>query len=171
MPHETQLHAFRDSRGLAVPRWPETILPSTTIIIWHPTVPDMVFCHRRADNGYWGFVGGAQEPGESILDCARRETYEETGWHVTLEQLVCVDSDPCQGAICVYADTVIHYTNLTFTARLPAHDPSLRDGPILSPESTSWGWFTPEQLPQPFLPRHTLRLLQALRCAGEVLVL
>jgi len=34
---------------------------------------------KRADNGIWAFPAGGMEIGESMLDCAIRETYEETG--------------------------------------------------------------------------------------------
>ena len=36
----------------------------------------------------WGGTGGAAEPGESIEDCARRETLEESGLHVRLQRLI-----------------------------------------------------------------------------------
>ena len=38
-----------------------------------------VLLQRRADNGFWGYPGGAMELGESFEECARREVLEETG--------------------------------------------------------------------------------------------
>jgi 8-oxo-dGTP pyrophosphatase MutT (NUDIX family) len=37
---------------------------------------------RRTDNGCWGLPGGAMEPGESLEETARRETWEETGLEI-----------------------------------------------------------------------------------------
>jgi ADP-ribose pyrophosphatase YjhB (NUDIX family) len=34
---------------------------------------------KRADNAIWAFPAGGMEIGESLVDCAIRETYEETG--------------------------------------------------------------------------------------------
>jgi ADP-ribose pyrophosphatase YjhB (NUDIX family) len=38
---------------------------------------------KRADNGFWAMPGGAMELGESIGQCAIRETFEETGLAAT----------------------------------------------------------------------------------------
>jgi len=38
-----------------------------------------ILLQKRTDNGYWGFPGGALEPGESLEQVARRELFEETG--------------------------------------------------------------------------------------------
>ncbi|MBN1679154.1 MAG: NUDIX domain-containing protein [Anaerolineae bacterium] len=49
---------------------------------------------RRYDFDWLGVPGGALELGESLHDCAVRETREETGLHVTIERLVGVFSHP-----------------------------------------------------------------------------
>ena len=40
---------------------------------------DQLLMLRRNDNGCWGVPGGAMEPGESLVDTARREAKEEIG--------------------------------------------------------------------------------------------
>ena len=49
---------------------------------------------RRSDNGCWGVPGGAMEPGESLEETARRETFEETGLSVGEMSLFGVFSGP-----------------------------------------------------------------------------
>lgn len=155
-----KLATFRDSRGLAVPEWPVAVIPSTTVIVtmggMYDTHCGVVLVHQRPDNEYWGFVGGIQEVGESIEACARRETLEETGLVVRLRRLVCVDSDPCQGAIGLYPAGPCQFCNLTFLATVtsgverPSH------------ESLQLAWCHPACLPEPFLPTHAWRLSQAM---------
>lgn len=160
--HE-RLKRFRDSRGLLVEQWPTHLLPSATIIIAHHiplshATPMDIVVHQRSDNGWWGLPGGRMELGESILDCARREAYEETGLEVHIERLVSVDSDPTQYAICQYPDgNAVHYCNLTFLATVT--------GGVFRPsdESLQLRWVNVKELPQPFLPAHMWRLEQALR--------
>lgn len=41
------------------------------------------------NNGHcWHLPGGHQEPDESLACCAKRETYEETGYTITLEDII-----------------------------------------------------------------------------------
>jgi 8-oxo-dGTP diphosphatase len=53
-----------------------------------------VLLQRRADFDVWGLPGGVAEPGESILDCARRELREESGLAAGALRLVGVYSEP-----------------------------------------------------------------------------
>jgi 8-oxo-dGTP pyrophosphatase MutT (NUDIX family) len=124
---------------------------------WEVGLPWQIVVHQRRDNHFWGLVGGRQERGESILDCARREAKEETGLDVTIQRLVCVDSDPMHYAICAYRpDALVQYTNLTFLA-------TVSSGALVpSDESLQVCWVSTDKLPKPWLPAHAWRLGEAL---------
>jgi len=53
-----------------------------------------ILLQRRMDFDVWGLPGGMLEPGESILDCAHRELFEESGLTAGGLHLVGVYSDP-----------------------------------------------------------------------------
>ncbi|PCR99526.1 ADP-ribose pyrophosphatase [Lactococcus fujiensis JCM 16395] len=38
-----------------------------------------LFLQKRVDNGNWCYHGGSVEPGETVLEAAKRELFEETG--------------------------------------------------------------------------------------------
>ncbi len=159
--HE-RLSTFRDSRGEPVAQWPKRLVPSVTVIILHGShwqeTPAMwtVLCQQRSDNGWWGFPGGAQESGESLIACAKREVMEETGLDIYFHGAVCVDSDPQRHAICTYNDGTVQYTNTTFLASIIAGVATV------SPESLQLRWCSIDMLPQPFLRNHEWRLAQAM---------
>lgn len=46
-----------------------------------------ILLQKRREQQAWGFPGGALELGESIVEAAQREIFEETGFHVTIERL------------------------------------------------------------------------------------
>ena len=150
------LPSFRESRGLPIEQWPHVLVPSTTVIVIAQTTrgnPWRILLQQRRDNGWWGLPGGRQEIGESIQACAVRECLEETGYHVALERLVSIDSDPLHGAISVYPDgKIVQYTCVTFLGTVIGG--TLR----CSPESTCVDWFAVEALPSPLLPSHAWRL-------------
>ena len=167
--HERLVH-FRDGRGLHVTTWPKALAPSTTIILphgnhWHEGSPWQVLVHQRRDNGYWGFPGGMQEIGESLVECASREMREETGLSVYILGAVALDSDPIRGALCVYEDGVMQYTNVTFLATWLTGDL------WISKESLFLRWVNTDALPEPFLQSHRWRLQQAMRHRGEYIAI
>lgn len=154
---DARLASFVDSRGQPVPRWPDVVLPSTCVLVTRQHHGQTeILVHQRADNKHWGFLGGAMEPGESLEACAIREVYEESGLHITLSALLCVDADPTQGAINVYPDGgIVHYCCVSFTAVLDRAYPT---DLWRSAESLVLRWCRLDRLPSPFLPLHRQRL-------------
>lgn len=69
-----------------------------------------VLLQRRADNGQWGLPGGILEPGESLLDCARRELAEETGLQAGGLRLTGLYSEPLYDVVYPNGDQVQQYT-------------------------------------------------------------
>ena len=60
---------------------------------------------------------GHVEPGEDIIDAAIRETYEETGWHVKVQNLIGIYSSKAKVS-------GITYYRLAFSATAVSHDPN-----------------------------------------------
>ena len=60
---------------------------------------------------------GHVEPGEDIIDAAIRETYEETGWHVEVKNLIGIYSSKAKVS-------GITYYRLAFSAEVVSHDPN-----------------------------------------------
>ncbi len=60
---------------------------------------------------------GHVEPGEDIIDAAIRETYEETGWHVEIQNLIGIYSNKAKVS-------GITYYRLAFSAEVVSHNPN-----------------------------------------------
>ncbi|MHB8254511.1 MAG: NUDIX domain-containing protein [Acidiferrobacter sp.] len=74
---------------------PKTPSLTVDIVIRISEVPgSLVLIERRYPPLGWALPGGFVDTGERVEDAARREAYEETGLHVTLDGLLGCYSDP-----------------------------------------------------------------------------
>lgn len=115
-----------------------------------------VLLQQRADNGYWGLPGGGVEPGESVTTAVHREVWEETGYTIEVVRLIGVYSDPANYQVVRYPDgNVIHYVTCAFQCRLTGGQPTLCN------ETLALAWHYPDDLPEPFVPSHRIRIRDA----------
>jgi ADP-ribose pyrophosphatase YjhB (NUDIX family) len=110
---------------------------------------------RRRDIGWWHLVGGGLEYGETIQQGLLREVREEIGVSIDILRLVGVYAKPQKQEVV-----------LTFLCSLPADTAE----PKTSEEIVEIGWFATDQLPQPLLPKHRERLLDAAADRREAVV-
>jgi 8-oxo-dGTP diphosphatase len=107
-----------------------------------------VLLGRRADNGLWSLPGGHVEAGETVAEAAVRETFEETGLQVRVDQAFGVYSRPHP----YYLDRGTHPVVVAF--RCSRVGGELR----LSDETTELAWFAPDDLPADIVPTHPERI-------------
>ncbi|MDQ1292840.1 MAG: hypothetical protein QG608_721 [Actinomycetota bacterium] len=115
-----------------------SLVPSANVIVTDNT--GRILMIHRSDNDNWAVPGGAMDLGESMTDCAIRETREETGITCEITGLVGIYTDPRH---------LIHYTSdgetrqefsIVFTAR------PLTGEPTPSSESRQVVWVDRDQL-------------------------
>lgn len=63
----------------------KVLMPSTSICIYNDK--GELLLQKRSDNEKWGLPGGYMELGESIIDTAIREVYEEMHYRLEKEKL------------------------------------------------------------------------------------
>lgn len=97
-------------------------------------------------DGAWCFPGGHLEFGESVIECARRETLEETGLEIENFALGTYTND-------IFQEEGRHYVTLFVLARYCSGTPK-----VLEPEKCeAWDWYSWDDLPSPlFLPIENL---------------
>jgi 8-oxo-dGTP pyrophosphatase MutT (NUDIX family) len=78
---------FHDS---SAPR-AEVVVPSVFVAV---TAGDRVLLVRRCDSGMWELPGGRVDVGETAVQAAVRETFEEAAVHVVVTDLVGLFTDP-----------------------------------------------------------------------------
>ncbi|MFJ3495293.1 NUDIX domain-containing protein [Streptomyces sp. NPDC086091] len=95
-----------------------------------------VLLQRRVDNGTWALPGGALHIGESLPECAVRETREETGIDVEVVGIVGTYSNPRH--VFAYDDGEVRQEfSICFLARPVGGELAVSD------ESTDVRWFDP----------------------------
>lgn len=109
---------------------------------------ERLLLERRSDNGLWGLPGGGVEPGESILETAAREVFEETGLTVRITGLVGVYSNPGAGRIVTYPDKGDCAQLVDTVLMAEVVEGELR----LSPESLGLKFFSPDEIPEDLVP-------------------
>jgi 8-oxo-dGTP pyrophosphatase MutT (NUDIX family) len=106
---------------------------------------DRLLLLKRADNHCWGPPGGAVEPGEVVEEAAARETQEETGLQLSGLSLLGLFSGERQFYRYPNGDEV-HNVMVVYECR------SFSEQVQLSNEHTDWGWFAPDEIPEPVSP-------------------
>src|SRR6266567_2399812 len=79
---------------------PNSLVPAAGVLAVNQL--GRVLLQRRRDTGQWAIPMGKQELGETVAQCAIRETREETGVTVEVTGVLGVYSDP--GHIVAYSD-------------------------------------------------------------------
>lgn len=104
----------------------------------------------KSGKGAWCNPGGHLEHGESAIEAAKRELYEETGIEAKDITFVHVLNDPhCDG---------YHYVTLNFLVTSWIGEPS-----VLEPDKFyEWRWFSIDNLPSPMFSHHGV-LIEMLR--------
>ena len=74
---------------------------------------DEILLIERTDNKKWSFPGGGLELREKVMDCLKREVFEETGLIVENAELVAIISGE-DGVLKYPNEDVVSYTNLVF---------------------------------------------------------
>lgn len=98
-----------------------------------------ILLQRRVDNGMWALPGGRMEIGESLPECAIRETREETGLDVEVVGIVGTYSNPRH--VFAYDDGEVRQElSICFLARPVGGQLAVSD------ESTDVRWFDPTEV-------------------------
>ena len=97
---------------------------------------------KRGDNGRWVMPAGGLELDEAILDCCKREVYEETGLTVENATLIAIYSDPRYSFVTAYGDP---YQMVSFVFRVDAWSGELA---LETDETTAIRFFALDELPE-----------------------
>ncbi len=95
--------------------------------------------------GWYGWIGGKLEFGETLQECARREAQEEAGVEVGHLKLLCISSFIVEDQ---------HWIDVEFLGDIVSGEPH-----VTAPdELTEWAWYPIDQLPSPIFEPAELAL-------------
>ncbi|WP_432974541.1 NUDIX hydrolase [Dactylosporangium sp. CA-233914] len=115
-----------------------SLVPSANTVVVNDA-GELLLIHRT-DNDNWALPGGAMEPGESMTDCAVRETFEETGIHIEVTGLVGIYTDPRHVILYTSNNEARQEFSIVYTAR------PLGGTPTPSDESREVVWIAPDAI-------------------------
>ena len=117
---------------------PNSLVPAAGVL----AVDDRgrVLLQRRRDTGQWAIPMGKQELGETVTQCAIRETREETGVSVEVTGLLGIYTDPGHVIHFTSNDEVRREFSVVLTAR------PVCGKPAASTESSEVRWVAPGDL-------------------------
>ena len=95
--------------------------------------------------GWYGWIGGKLEFGETLQQCARREAREEAGIEIANLRLLCISS-------IIVEDQ--HWIDIEFLADIAAGEPRA----AAPDELIDWAWYPLDQLPGPIFEPAALAL-------------
>ncbi|MFM9651988.1 NUDIX domain-containing protein [Streptomyces galilaeus] len=111
-----------------------SLVPAASVIVVDER--QRILLQRRTDNGMWALPGGAMDIGESLPDCAIRETREETGLDIEVIGIVGTYTNPRH--VFAYDDGEVRQEfSICFLARPIAGEITV------SGESTAVRWVEP----------------------------
>lgn len=116
-----------------------SVVPSANVVVVNSS--GAVLLIRRTDNDNWALPGGAMDPGESMTDCAVRETLEETGIQVEVTGLVGIFTDPRHVILYTSDGEARQEFSIVYTAR------PVGGTPTPSSESREVHWVDPADIP------------------------
>ncbi len=85
-----------------------------------------VLLEKRRDCGLWGLPGGRIEPGESVVQAACREIFEETGFRVAVNRLLGVYSEP-RDRIVAFPDKTVQIVDILLEAEIVSGELKISD--------------------------------------------
>jgi ADP-ribose pyrophosphatase YjhB (NUDIX family) len=107
-----------------------------------------ILLHRRLDFGVWALPAGSPEIGESIVDCMRREVFEETDLKVAAYRCFGFSSDPEREIVRYPNGDVLHCYSLLFEVELEDEALDRVDMEKIAAETTALKWFALNDLPE-----------------------
>lgn len=138
---------------------PDYVRPGAAAIIFDDQ--GRLLLQQRSDNGLWGLPGGGHELGESLTQTVIREVWEETGFNIEVIRLIGMYSDPAWTTVQYPDGHRIQFISALFECRITGG--TLK----LCHESTALEFHDPSNLPEPFVPNHRQRVIDALARKAE----
>jgi 8-oxo-dGTP pyrophosphatase MutT (NUDIX family) len=109
---------------------------------------------KRECRGKWYLPAGRTEPNESLMEAARREAREETGYVIEPLSLVCVE-----------IDHIGLWYRFTFTAKIVGG--SLKTPQQADSESIQAQWFNIETVKEKYFKRRSSDMIRSVEIANE----